>query len=430
MTVTGYVVIGVVAFVILYFIGAVKIINQGFEAVVERSGRYQGKLTPGLNFIVPLLDQIVWVQTTREQLLDFPPQDATTSDGIGIKIDAIVYWRILEIEQTYYTIEDVEEALKALVITNLRSLIGKMRLEETYSSRDDINRSLLHIVDEANATWGSKVTRIEVQNLILPQRVQKYLESQMMGNSDTVGIPFSNKADWQAVQYAFQKVIVDNEGIELDVQSFETLEDGTLIVRVKVPPEVDRDRLVGEVVRAYETAVKAIESKYSDNLKALDSYREQSTNLINVIGQLGANQSHQINLTLNPATVDVKAIADGSDNSRQLGIGNVGGNLSASDSALNLGDVSGNINNLPHERLDVYLSQLLENIRNDSALSSNDKADAEELVEEMVQAAQSNNPIQIAKAARSLNRMARATPKATQFVQSINELTTLISEVS
>lgn len=177
--------LAILTFLIIgYIVGSVKIINQGFEAVVERLGRYQGKLTPGLNFIVPLLDQIVWVQTTREQLLDFPPQDAITSDNINLKIDAIVYWRILEIEQTYYTIEDVEEALKALVITSLRSLVGKMKLEETYSSRDDINKSLLQQLDEATATWGVKVTRVEVQNIILPQRVQESLERERAAESE------------------------------------------------------------------------------------------------------------------------------------------------------------------------------------------------------------------------------------------------------
>ncbi|MGB3496286.1 MAG: SPFH domain-containing protein [Elainellaceae cyanobacterium] len=177
--------LAILTFLIIgYIVGSVKIINQGFEAVVERLGRYQGKLTPGLNFIVPLLDQIVWVQTTREQLLDFPPQDAITSDNINLKIDAIVYWRILEIEQTYYTIEDVEEALKALVITSLRSLVGKMKLEETYSSRDEINKSLLQQLDEATATWGVKVTRVEVQNIILPQRVQESLERERAAESE------------------------------------------------------------------------------------------------------------------------------------------------------------------------------------------------------------------------------------------------------
>lgn len=177
--------LAILAFLIIgYIVGSVKIINQGYEAVVERLGRYQGKLTPGLNFIVPLLDQIVWVQTTREQLLDFPPQDAITLDNINLKIDAIVYWRILEIEQTYYTIEDVEEALKALVITNLRSHIGKMKLEDTYSSRDEINRNLLQQLDEATATWGVKVTRVEVQNIILPQRVQESLERERAAESE------------------------------------------------------------------------------------------------------------------------------------------------------------------------------------------------------------------------------------------------------
>ncbi|MEB3230717.1 MAG: SPFH domain-containing protein, partial [Leptolyngbyaceae bacterium] len=114
--------------------GSIRIITQGYEAIVERLGRYHRKLTPGINFVVPILDQIVWMETTREKLLDFPAQQAITSDNVNLEIDAIVYWRVLELQQMYYTIENVEDALESIAMTTLRSQVGTMPLQELYSS--------------------------------------------------------------------------------------------------------------------------------------------------------------------------------------------------------------------------------------------------------------------------------------------------------
>ena len=169
--------------IIGYTVGSVKIINQGNEALVERLGRYHRKLVPGLNFIVPLLDTIVWEDTTREQVLDIDPQEAITKDNITLLVDAVMYWRILELQQTYYAVEDITNALMNLVVTSLRSEIGRMELEQTYSSRSQINQILLQQLDEATATWGVKVTRIEVQNITLPETVRESLELERAAES-------------------------------------------------------------------------------------------------------------------------------------------------------------------------------------------------------------------------------------------------------
>jgi regulator of protease activity HflC (stomatin/prohibitin superfamily) len=151
--------------IIGYTIGSVKIINQGNEALVERLGRYHRKLTPGLNFVVPWLDTIVLEDTTREQVLDIEPQSAITRDNVALQVDAVVFWRILDLERAYYAIEDIETALKNLVLTTLRAEIGQMEFEETFASRGKINKALLDQLDEATAPWGVKVTRVEVQDI-------------------------------------------------------------------------------------------------------------------------------------------------------------------------------------------------------------------------------------------------------------------------
>jgi regulator of protease activity HflC (stomatin/prohibitin superfamily) len=169
--------------VIGYTIGSTKIVNQGNEALVERLGQYNKKLKPGLNYIIPFIDKIAVEETTREQVLDTEPQQAITKDNISVEVDAIVYWRIKNLEKAYYAVEDVEVALENLVLTTLRSMIGEMELNQTYSSRNDINRSLLHQLAEPTAGWGVELVRVEVQNITPPRTVMESLELERAAES-------------------------------------------------------------------------------------------------------------------------------------------------------------------------------------------------------------------------------------------------------
>src|SRR5919202_323374 len=140
--------------IIGYTIGSTKIITQGNQALVERLGKYHKKLEPGLNYIIPFMDRIAVEDTVREQVLDIAPQQAITKDNISVLVDAVVFWKIEE-----------------LVTTTLRSTIGELELDQTYSSRSDINRNLLHQLNEAATAWGVKVIRVEVQEIKPPEAV-------------------------------------------------------------------------------------------------------------------------------------------------------------------------------------------------------------------------------------------------------------------
>jgi regulator of protease activity HflC (stomatin/prohibitin superfamily) len=166
-----------------YSVGSTKIINQGNEALVERLGKFHRKLRPGLNFVVPLLDTIVWEDTLRERVLDTEPQEVITKDGVPTRIDAVIYWRIVELERMYYAIDDIEQAINNLVITTLRSEIGRMNLSETFSSRNEVNRALLNQLDEATATWGVKVIRVEVQDIQPADTVREAMEAEKASES-------------------------------------------------------------------------------------------------------------------------------------------------------------------------------------------------------------------------------------------------------
>ncbi|WP_239112619.1 SPFH domain-containing protein [Halomicronema sp. CCY15110] len=148
-----------------YTVGAIRIVNQSNQALVERLGRYHRKLRPGLNFIVPFLDTIVWEESIRERMLDVLPLSITTHDNFPLDIDAVVYWKIMDLERTYYEIENVSDAIREVVVAALRSEIGKISLSHVFGSRNELNQALLDILDEATEPWGVKVTRVEVQDI-------------------------------------------------------------------------------------------------------------------------------------------------------------------------------------------------------------------------------------------------------------------------
>lgn len=164
-------------------VGSVKIINEGNEALVERLGRYNRKLTPGLNLVLPFIDTIVVEETSREKVLGIEPQQAITKDNVSLKVDAVVYWQILDLEKAFYAVEDIELAIENLVLTTLRSAIGQLELEQTYSSRTAINQALLQQLDEATAAWGVKVTRVEVRDITPAKTVMDSLELERAAES-------------------------------------------------------------------------------------------------------------------------------------------------------------------------------------------------------------------------------------------------------
>lgn len=160
--------------------GSVKIINQGNAALVETLGKYNGKkLQPGLNFITPFLDRVVYQQTIREKVLDIPPQQCITRDNVSITVDAVVYWRIMDLERAYYKVENLQSAMVNLVLTQIRSEMGQLELDETFTARAQINEILLRDLDIATDPWGVKVTRVELRDIIPSKTVQDSMELQM-----------------------------------------------------------------------------------------------------------------------------------------------------------------------------------------------------------------------------------------------------------
>jgi regulator of protease activity HflC (stomatin/prohibitin superfamily) len=158
---------------------SVKIINQGNAALLERLGSYEKRLDPGLNFIVPGVDRIVFQETIREKVLDIPPQQCITRDNVSITVDAVVYWRIVDMEKSYYKVENLRMAMVNLVLTQIRAEMGKLELDETFTARSQISEILLQDLDIATDPWGVKVNRVELRDIIPSKAVQESMELQM-----------------------------------------------------------------------------------------------------------------------------------------------------------------------------------------------------------------------------------------------------------
>ncbi|MBD2250204.1 SPFH domain-containing protein [Nostoc parmelioides] len=159
--------------------GSVKVINQGNEVLVERLGSYHKKLGPGLNLVFPFIDKAVYKETIREKVLDIPPQKCITRDNVGIEVDAVVYWRIVDMEKAWYKVENLHSAMVNLVLTQIRSEMGQLELDQTFTARSQINELLLRDLDIATDPWGVKVTRVELRDIIPSQAVRESMELQM-----------------------------------------------------------------------------------------------------------------------------------------------------------------------------------------------------------------------------------------------------------
>jgi regulator of protease activity HflC (stomatin/prohibitin superfamily) len=179
---------------------SVKIITQGNEALVERLGKYHRTLEPGLRLINPFIDTVVIEDTIAERVLEIKPQQTITKDKVALTVDAVVYWRVMDLEKAYYKVEDLEEALTNLVLTTLRSEIGIMELEETFSSRKKINKALLKELDEDTERWGVKVTRVEVQEIKPAASVLEAMELERAAQSKKKAAIYEAQGTVEAMQ--------------------------------------------------------------------------------------------------------------------------------------------------------------------------------------------------------------------------------------
>ncbi|MCW5713596.1 MAG: SPFH/Band 7/PHB domain protein [Bauldia sp.] len=179
ISVGGIVVLVLLALVVIALLSGIKQVRQGYNYTVERFGRYTKTLKPGLNLILPFIDRIGSRINMMEQVLDVPTQEVITKDNATVSVDGVVFYQVLDAARAAYEVSGLQNAILNLTMTNIRTVMGSMDLDNLLSHRDEINDRILHVVDAAASPWGLKMTRVEIKDIVPPRDLVDSMGRQM-----------------------------------------------------------------------------------------------------------------------------------------------------------------------------------------------------------------------------------------------------------
>lgn len=179
------IVMGIILLIVLMvLLSSIKVVNTGYLYVVERLGQFHRILEPGWHFMIPGIDFVRKRVSTKQQILDVPPQSVITKDNVKISVDNVIFYKMLNARDAVYNIEDFKSGIVYSATTNMRNIIGNMTLDEVLSGRDKINSDLLSIIDEVTDAYGIKILSVEIKNIIPPAEIQQAMEKQMKAERD------------------------------------------------------------------------------------------------------------------------------------------------------------------------------------------------------------------------------------------------------
>jgi regulator of protease activity HflC (stomatin/prohibitin superfamily) len=212
----GIVVIVLIIVALVVTFSAVKIVPQGYEYTVERFGRYTRTLKPGITILTPFVEAVRRRVSVMEQVLPVPQQEVITKDNVGVQVDAIVFIQVMDAAAAAYRVANLNNAITQLTMTNLRTVVGSMDLDEVLSNRDHINTRLLSVIDEATSPWGVKVARIEIKDLQPPPDITNAMTRQMKAERERRAVITEAEGEKQAAitraEGSKQSAILQAEG--------------------------------------------------------------------------------------------------------------------------------------------------------------------------------------------------------------------------
>jgi len=284
--------IALVVLTISIIIAGVKTVPQGYQWTVERFGRYRTTLMPGFNLIIPFIDSIGHKVNVQETVLEIPSQSVITKDNASVTVDGIVFYQVLQAARAAYEVQDLRAAVTNMAMTNIRTAIGALDLDETLSKRDEINDRLLHVLDSATQSWGTKITRVELKDISPPDNVVASMAMQLTAERE-------KRAAILAAEGVKQAAILKAEG---EKQSQILAAEGRLVAANRDAEA--RERLAAAEAEATRAVSKAVED---GNVQALNYFVAQK--YVEALGQIAGAPNAK--LLLMPAEMSgvVSAVA-------------------------------------------------------------------------------------------------------------------------
>lgn len=279
----------VVLIVVLFLIiSSVKVVNTGYNYVLERFGQFYKVLEPGWHFTIPFVDFVRKKVSIKQQILDIPPQNVITKDNVNISVDNVIFYQVLNPKDAVYNIESFVQGIMYSTITNMRNIIGDMSLDGVLAGRDAINSKLLEIVDNVTDAYGIKLLSVEIKNIVPPKEIQEAMEKQMKAERDKRATILQAEGQRQSQIEKAEgekrgKILAAEADKEANIRRAEGLKESQLLEAEGKAKAIEQISIAeAEAIRKVNTAI--LESGTNETviaLKQVEALKEMSKNPAN-----------------------------------------------------------------------------------------------------------------------------------------------------